>query len=1101
MAPGNDDDSSSSELSHDFLDKLSPNLRRKLIYAAAVERSNDPGLPKTINVGSPKATNVGSPKATNVSSPNTYSRNIDLCEHKLLTEERQKPKVGEPFAHCFEVDNNNERQIKLLQDKIDLASKNLNSDWSTKLVMDVYIYGCRYLDVDILEGCNKKENNGPLMYFDIIKYPSTNGFSGKGFDTLCRDLCSKSLDSGFKLIKNGKKIRKLFGYCQEFVCSRGVLYKKYSKCKDDPYRKTSFNNNRKNDRGKAGKSMSRQITTFRPIIAQCRCKFCFYVGCDAFGFFAVPGYGNNIHSSHAKLLSQEILFPTSLLPKDTKNVLKDLINTNASLGVAVNFVQQRTGHMISRQNVHWLGGISKNLSKIGNMENMDSSEKMVRYLKEKKYDHMILYHKTNDKKLYNDINLGCSNHGTNTVGYTHNITLAGFTHSLVLPTQEEHDCNKYVNGTRKSFEINEEQDVMLGLAWVNPFESDYLRLYPEVIFVDVIADTNKDNRHLFTATGKASNGKMFTFLRAFLPNQQGWVFRWIFSVVFPNMFHKQVLENVQVIISDGDPQEFTQIDACRKTVFPNAFRQRCGFHIVRMGWKSHIPGKSLFVQEQRVFYKNVCHHLKTWIYSWMKSCCETEDEYEVSKHMFFKFLNTVQIRNRLGTYFIDKVSDFVRKHVEVHDNNFCFFRRKHLRHFDEYVNSLHEGTNNAIRHSAAPIKANMCIENTLVVLNENSSRMNRKQILNTSKEMHGTKVYAKLECAKSLSHMGYSMLNEAWLRRHLYTSVQVAVNKWYVIPCKDVSNVSEVVGSPRGIPIESNNMGSPKDIAPIYNGAGLPKVNEKCKKDLYPRFKRVRVVTKVGNTLKCSCCYRDRYGIGCVHEYHIICHQFSGYNTPSHRECSIRWWNMYNNYGPSSMVRSKEEIDLSLLGIFFQLQKNDLKGLPIPDYCSQIGTTIDESIIAEEFKPATFPICYNYPNLTVLPKDLSSNTHKISGLTQSVSQSQKEVMNHLFDVDVDFSNIEDVLNDDVDMPKARSPYIELKPYFDDLTKYMEGYHTTSDMQHIKCFFQEQISYFQQLAYKDVVSKDSSMTKRRKNGLVSSTIPQSKKAKAHGTKHY
>ena len=110
-------------------------------------------------------------------------------------------------------------------------------------------------------------------------------------------------------------------------------------------------------------------------------------------------------------------------------------------------------------------------------------------------------------------------------------------------------------------------------------------------------------------------------------------------------------------------------------------------------------------------------------------------------------------------------------------------------------------------------------------------------------------------------------------------------------------------------------------------------------------------------------------------------------------------------------------------------------------------------------------------------------------------------MNQLFDVDVDFSNIEDVLNDDVDMPKARSPYIELKPYFDDLTKYMEGYHTASDMKHIKCFFQEQISHFQQLAYKDVVSKDSSMTKRRKNGLVSSTIPQSKKAKAHGTKHY
>ena len=77
---------------------------------------------------------------------------------------------------------------------------------------------------------------------------------------------------------------------------------------------------------------------------------------------------------------------------------------------------------------------------------------------------------------------------------------------------------------------------MHGLACVLQIEGEYFRMYPEVIFVDCIANTNKDEQALFTATGENSNGKMFTCLRAFLPNQQAWVFCWLFSVVFPNVY-------------------------------------------------------------------------------------------------------------------------------------------------------------------------------------------------------------------------------------------------------------------------------------------------------------------------------------------------------------------------------------------------------------------------------------------------------------------------------------------------------------------------------------------------------------------------------------
>ena len=192
-------------------------------------------------------------------------------------------------------------------------------------------------------------------------------------------------------------------------------------------------------------------------------------------------------------------------------------------------------------------------------------------------------------------------------------------------------------------------------------------------------------------------------------------------------------------------------------------------------WKNSFEGKD------HLIYENVSKHLKLWIYSWMRpGCCETEDEYKVSKLMFLKFLNSEQIRLTLGSLFIDKVEDFLKKNVESYEKNFLFYLRKHHRHFDEYVNSLHEGTNNAIRSSAAACTPNMNIENTLVVLNENANRSYHEKCLERSKQIHGTKLYADLKCAEHLVHMGYSILNNSWLRRRKYCSIRVTSTQWLV---------------------------------------------------------------------------------------------------------------------------------------------------------------------------------------------------------------------------------------------------------------------------------------------------------------------------------
>ena len=77
----------------------------------------------------------------------------------------------------------------------------------------------------------------------------------------------------------------------------------------------------------------------------------------------------------------------------------------------------------------------------------------------------------------------------------------------------------------------------------------------------------------------------------------------------------------------------------------------------------------------------------------MKSLGETRQKLMASKLMFMEFLNSKQIKSTLGSPFIDSVHNVITKYIEPHESNVCFYLRLNLRHFDEYTNSIHEGTN------------------------------------------------------------------------------------------------------------------------------------------------------------------------------------------------------------------------------------------------------------------------------------------------------------------------------------------------------------------------------------------------------------------------
>ena len=143
---------------------------------------------------------------------------------------------------------------------------------------------------------------------------------------------------------------------------------------------------------------------------------------------------------------------------------------------------------------------------------------------------------------------------------------------------------------------------MIAFAWANPSERERFNLFPEVITVDTVDGTNNENRPLLTMGGKDPNGKMFIFLRAYLPHERGWIFRWIFSIVLPKMFNKNTLSRSKLIISDGDLQEYSQIDNASKKYFPNLLRIRCGWHIMDRSWEKRFSSKASFPEAAQLHY-------------------------------------------------------------------------------------------------------------------------------------------------------------------------------------------------------------------------------------------------------------------------------------------------------------------------------------------------------------------------------------------------------------------------------------------------------------------------------------------------------------------
>ena len=94
-------------------------------------------------------------------------------------------------------------------------------------------------------------------------------------------------------------------------------------------------------------------------------------------------------------------------------------------------------------------------------------------------------------------------------------------------------------------------------------------MFLSVVYVDTTNDTNNEGRPLLSMNGKDTTSLTFTISRACLPNQKMLTFLWVFCVLLPKIFGNRVLSKIQVLITDGDSQETSQMDNAIDQFFPS----------------------------------------------------------------------------------------------------------------------------------------------------------------------------------------------------------------------------------------------------------------------------------------------------------------------------------------------------------------------------------------------------------------------------------------------------------------------------------------------------------------------------------------------------
>ena len=157
----------------------------------------------------------------------------------------------------------------------------------------------------------------------------------------------------------------------------------------------------------------------------------------------------------------------------------------------------------------------------------------------------------------------------------------------------------------------------------------------EEIQADTTHGTNNTKKERFILALLDGNNKAFNCGRVYIPNAQKWVFSTIFKTILPAFFGDAVLKRNRLMMTDGCASKYMSFIAQsgEGRPFCNSVLGLCYFHLVILGYKSHVANSIPKPKYHKTVIENVAFQLKMWVKSWFFDV-ESESEFNKSRTLF-----------------------------------------------------------------------------------------------------------------------------------------------------------------------------------------------------------------------------------------------------------------------------------------------------------------------------------------------------------------------------------------------------------------------------------------------------------------------------------
>ena len=168
------------------------------------------------------------------------------------------------------------------------------------------------------------------------------------------------------------------------------------------------------------------------------------------------------------------------------------------------------------------------------------------------------------------------------------------------PTNEQKEimkCSKSLKKEllqlKKDLGYKEGTEILLALSVASDEMSRHVHMFPETLFLDTTANTNRQGRSLFLSVVKDSNGHAFPINATVIPSEKAWVFTYIYQNFFRDLYGDVTLNRIRLLLTDDDPAEHGPLDSSIATLdcYSNAINMLCGFHAVVLAYHEKVTPK------------------------------------------------------------------------------------------------------------------------------------------------------------------------------------------------------------------------------------------------------------------------------------------------------------------------------------------------------------------------------------------------------------------------------------------------------------------------------------------------------------------------------